>query len=41
MDHCLTEKSGLTLDYLAQIERGDVNVSIEKLESVLHALETD
>lgn len=37
----LAEKSGLTLNYLAQIERGEVNVSIGKLESILHALETD
>ncbi|MFC0557531.1 helix-turn-helix domain-containing protein [Halalkalibacter alkalisediminis] len=37
----LAEKSGLTLNYLAQIERGEVNVSIGKLEAILQALETD
>jgi len=37
----LAKKSGLTLNYLAQIERGEVNVSIGKLEAVLQALEAD
>ncbi|WP_017728942.1 helix-turn-helix domain-containing protein [Halalkalibacterium ligniniphilum] len=37
----LSQKSGVTLNYLAQLERGEVNVSINKLEKVLQALKVD
>lgn len=34
----LSNQSNLTKTYLAQIERGEVNVSIRKLESICNAL---
>ncbi|WP_100406415.1 helix-turn-helix domain-containing protein [Bacillus solitudinis] len=36
----LAKKSGLTLNYLAHIERGKVKVSVAKLEAVIVALGT-
>ncbi|BAB04663.1 helix-turn-helix transcriptional regulator [Halalkalibacterium halodurans] len=37
----LSKRSGVTLNYLAQLERGEVNVSVNKLDKVLQALNVE